>query len=156
MNALAPIPYEQSLKLRYAATRAKLWTAPPRPEPEKPKQPAPRERHYAPLDMLTPCSWRFIMDMIIAKHNVLRSDLLGRCRTDPVTKARQELMLLVYQHTAASTPQIGRYLRRDHTTVLYALRKGGATRKLVEVPNWCAAKYRPKTHASRTGDGVES
>lgn len=53
-------------------------------------------------------------------------DILGRGRCSRMVAARQEVMRRC-RLAGYSYPQIGKYLGRDHTTVLYAIRKGTLT-----------------------------
>lgn len=162
MNALAPISYEQSLKARYAVSRARLWTGqPPKarqiavlptptaPEPEP--EPAPKVRppkvprdERAPLNMLQPCSWRFLVMLASVRHNIPVPYILGKSRQRKIARARHEAIGLVYQHTQMSMPQVGGKFGRDHTTVLNSLRQVNATEKLVKLRPSVAAKTRSK------------
>lgn len=132
----------------YAAEAQNLPYIVPRPCPEEFSPGANRM-----LNMVGPPSWKFLLGLVALKHGVLMRDILGRGRTREIVAARHELMDMIYRHTNASTPQVGRYLGMDHTSVLYAIRKRGVTQKLVEVPGWCAAKYRPKRNVFRNGEG---
>lgn len=49
--------------------------------------------------------------------------LLGRSKSGPVVKARQVLMWLARMLMETSATNIGKYLRRHHGTVLYAVRR---------------------------------
>lgn len=109
-------------------------------------------RSYRMANMVSAPSWKFLLSLVAMKHGVLIRDILGPGRQTNIAAARHEAMDLIYRHTKASASQVGRYMQRDHTTVLHALRKRGVTDKLVEVPGWCAAKYRPKSHPSRAGE----
>lgn len=57
-----------------------------------------------------------------AEYHVTVSDVLGRGRTQSVTAARQAVMADL-RALGKSLPEIGRYLDRDHTTVLLGIRK---------------------------------
>lgn len=60
-------------------------------------------------------------------YNVRMRDILSARRTAIVVRPRQVAMFLVKEITGKSLPEIGRYFDgRDHTTVLYAIRKIGA------------------------------
>jgi chromosomal replication initiator protein len=51
-------------------------------------------------------------------------DLKGKKRTSEIANARQIAMYIIREITELSLPLIGEYFGgRDHTTVLYALRK---------------------------------
>lgn len=66
----------------------------------------------------------------VAKHFKMRELLLmGRARTPLVSWPRQVAMYLARRHTRLSFPEIGAlYGGRDHTTVIYAVRKVTARR----------------------------
>lgn len=72
---------------------------------------------------------RDIMRETADRHGVTLDDLTGVSRSATVARARQEAMVLVrLLRPDLSTPQIGRLFgNRDHTTVLYALRKSNLT-----------------------------
>lgn len=93
----------------------------------------PTLAHRAPLNMLQPCSWRFLLALASVRHKVSHKRMLSRERKQDVVDARDEAIALVYQHTRASMPQVGRLFDRDHTTVLHSLRKREATTKLVDL-----------------------
>lgn len=54
------------------------------------------------------------------------ADLLSHDRRQPLARLRQEAMAACYATGLWSLPQVGAYFRRDHTTVLYAVRKVAA------------------------------
>jgi chromosomal replication initiator protein len=66
---------------------------------------------------------RELAERIAAKHGITVEALLGRGRTKTVAEARHELMALLRGTFAFSFPEIGRIVGRDHSTVMYALRK---------------------------------
>lgn len=108
--------------------------------------------HFLPLhhtsNMLAQPSWRFIVSLVALKHSVMQREILGIGRTRRVVAARHEAMALVYRHTQASMPAVGRYFGKDHSSIHYALSKFGATVKLVDrpapPPAPPATPYRPK------------
>jgi chromosomal replication initiator protein len=64
---------------------------------------------------------------VVARHfRIDRIDLLARRRTAKVVWPRQIAMYLAKMLTLRSLPEIGRRFGRDHTTVLYAVRKVAA------------------------------
>lgn len=60
---------------------------------------------------------------VAEQHGLTLGDLCGRSRVEFVADVRRMAMLAVHQQTKFSLPQIGRFFNRDHTTVLYALRR---------------------------------
>lgn len=156
MNALAPISFESALKARYANARLRLMIgrsmpALPAVAPSEP-EPSPEPKAYyppVPLNMLRPCSARFLIRLVGLKHNIPVRYILGLSRQRKVVAARHEAIAAVYQHTQASMPAVGRFFGRDHTTVLAALRKMGAERKLVEMTPRARAARRPQKVVER-------
>lgn len=53
---------------------------------------------------------------------VTHEEILGPCRKRHFVRARQMVCLLLRQHASFSLPEIGRVLKRDHTTVLHNVR----------------------------------
>lgn len=49
------------------------------------------------------------------------SDVLGKCKTKPIAHLRQEIMSLAAE-AGYSTPEIGRALNRDHSTVVHGIK----------------------------------
>jgi chromosomal replication initiation ATPase DnaA len=65
---------------------------------------------------------------IAAKHGLTPEGILGRARDDTTVMGRQELAWRLSRIVRSdgrrrfSMPQIGRYLDRDHTTIIHAIR----------------------------------
>jgi hypothetical protein len=51
------------------------------------------------------------------------AEILGRNRRPPIAAARHEAVWRVRLATGWSLPRLGRFFKRDHTTVLHSLRK---------------------------------
>lgn len=122
---------------------------PPEPEPAPEpvpavEPPAPRIPRGAPLDMLAPASWRFLLKLACLRHRVPSKIILGPSRTRGAVAARHDAICLIYQHTQCSLPHVGRLLRRDHTTILHALVKNNANVKLVDSNQYSSAYWRPQ------------
>jgi len=60
--------------------------------------------------------------LIALRHGVTRKDILGRSKADHVVLARHHCFWH-FRQQGRSLPQIGRLMRRDHTTVLHGVRK---------------------------------
>lgn len=70
------------------------------------------------------CTPAAVIGAVADFYSLSLEDLKGRSRKKKVVKPRQIAMYLARQETKASLPQIGKALGgRDHTTVLYGLRK---------------------------------
>lgn len=63
-----------------------------------------------------------IAERVAAKHGVTVAELKGRGRTQHVITARFEFMTAARRETDKSTVVIGRFLGRDHTTILSGLK----------------------------------
>ena len=54
---------------------------------------------------------------------VPRRELVSRCRLPAVARARLALYAALYLACETSYPELSRYLRRDHTTILIGVRR---------------------------------
>lgn len=104
-----------------------------------------------PINMLTPCSWRFLVALAARAGGVSPEEILGPSRRRPVAAARQVAIALVFQHTQNSLPGVGRLMGRDHTTVLYSLRRLNRNGKLVTLTEAANASTRIKDRNRRMG-----
>lgn len=115
--------------------RSLRLVAPPAPAVELPDPKPPAETTVsiisaetqvkpgkAPLNMLAPCSWRFLLALAALRHGIHTQDILGLNRTKPVARARHEAAWLIAFHTTHSLARIGRYMQRDHTTIINSLK----------------------------------
>lgn len=64
-----------------------------------------------------------VVALIAARHGLTAADLLGRDRRDHVARARWHAWYQLRRQFGSSLNQIGRLFRRDHTTILYGLRR---------------------------------
>jgi len=64
-----------------------------------------------------------VIKSVMDTTGIGRVDLLGTSRSKHIVKARHLAMALIRKHCGMSYPQIGRIFNRDHTTILYAVRK---------------------------------
>jgi len=116
----------------YSEVRARLYGKPPRPIPAPPPEPDLQEavwpvtdevQHLAPLDMLKPPSWRFLLALSAVRHQQSTRDILGYSRSRKVAIARHEAVYLIAYHTPHSIARMGTFFNRDHTTLLASLKK---------------------------------
>ena len=56
-------------------------------------------------------------------YNITTERILGSAKTKDVVVPRQVAMYLIREMTDLSFPEIGRFMGRDHTTVLHAINK---------------------------------
>ncbi|RYE65226.1 MAG: hypothetical protein EOO81_12975 [Oxalobacteraceae bacterium] len=103
-------------------------------------------QQYAPLNMLTVSSWRFLLALASARHGISQDEILGRSRQNPVVAARTEAIALVWQHSSKSSTQVGLCFGLDHTTILTALKRFGVDKKLVD-----PAPKKPRQRNSKGG-----
>ncbi len=72
-----------------------------------------------------PPSYRKILSEVALKHKVPYKSILGVSRLAHITQARRDFMFRCIEEIPnASYAGVGRYVKRDHTTVLYAHKKG--------------------------------
>jgi hypothetical protein len=157
LAAQHPLPASDLIVRPYRAARP----APPAPEPWPPyREPAPWDtlelsaRYLVAMPALPrPLTAREIIDEVVARHGVDRAELAGSSRRAPVTAARREASWRIRHEVLVngrqiSLPEIARHLGgRDHTTVLYNIRRYEAelaTKALSgKVADFSASKARP-------------
>lgn len=82
-----------------------------------------RTQIYAPFNFLAPPSWKAIVKLTSLKHRVGTQAILSKSRIRPIVAARHEAMHLIYDHCGRGTNWVGKKFDRDHTSVLYAIKK---------------------------------
>ncbi len=70
-----------------------------------------------------PLLWRLILREVAAKHGLTAAEILSARRDKTVVLARQETIWRLSKETSMSLPAIGKKMGRDHTTVLYSIRR---------------------------------
>ncbi len=78
--------------------------------------------------------------------------LTSPCRKRQLTRARQAAMALAMEVTGKSTTQVGAAFRRDHATVLHAVRQARASNEV----SGLAAKLREHLERERGGEIVDA
>lgn len=83
--------------------------------------------------------WIDIVNEVAAEYGVTAAEIMGRSRRVKVIYARRHAIYrirneVVIDGRSASWPRIGRWLGRDHTTIIYAYRNHG---KKMKLPNNC-------------------
>jgi Bacterial dnaA protein helix-turn-helix len=89
----------------------------PIPGPSREPKPPPSE---TPFQHQTPA--REALQAVSTRTCVPIADILGRNRRPPIAAARHEAVWRVRLATGWSLPRLGRFFKRDHTTVLHSLR----------------------------------
>lgn len=135
-----------------------------RPRPKSLLPPAteawPDYREPAPYDTMElgpavarPTTAREIIDEVVTNHRISRVELSGSSRRAPVTAARREASWRIRHEVLVngrqiSLPEIARHLGgRDHTTVLYNIRRYAAQLEAKALAEAAAAPARPAQKA---------
>lgn len=66
---------------------------------------------------------RRILAEVAQGHGLSVFDLTGKTQFAHIARARHEAMFRIYRETRLSSVQVGALLNRDHSTVLYGIRK---------------------------------
>ena len=65
---------------------------------------------------------------VAAEHRIAPAVILSEDRRRVICRARWEAIARARDHTPKpSYPQLGRWFRRDHTTIMHAIRRHGET-----------------------------
>lgn len=64
-----------------------------------------------------------VRDVLCSELHVGYDDLVSKARHQPLACTRQLMQYIVREVTGASYPTLGRCFRRDHTTVMHAVKK---------------------------------
>lgn len=121
------ITSEAALKSHYAAIRKRINSA--RPLASREKEPK-RDWIIVGSKAVIDRPGLAIMREVCAKYGVTLKDVLSRRRTGKIALPRQEIMWRLRHETPASLPQIGRMLHRDHTSVLYGIRRYSSLKEI--------------------------
>ncbi len=70
-----------------------------------------------------------IIDSVCARHGINRETLLGADKSLRVMAARQDAAVRLLHELAVKTTQVGRWLKRDHSTVISLVRRAAGRRK---------------------------
>jgi len=73
------------------------------------------------------------MDAVCRVFNVKADDVLGDRVWQPLPMARKQLALLLRMNTKLSTSQIGRLMNRDHSTIVYMIRR---SKELIDIKDY--------------------
>jgi chromosomal replication initiation ATPase DnaA len=73
---------------------------------------------------------QFIVTEVAKKFDISIDDIMGRTRTTHIALARMVCMAAMWQ-AGFSYPQVGKHFKRNHATVMHAVKKTGAKRKAV-------------------------
>lgn len=87
-------------------------------------EPAASANPYVPF--ITPRERRIAeLEPVVAKYGVTMADVLSRNQTKIVVRARREVAKILKGKEWSYT-EIGRFLGRDHTTIIYLVRTENA------------------------------
>lgn len=71
-----------------------------------------------------------ILEVIARKHGLTVEDIKGGRKTDPIIACRHDAIVDMHERRPDfSSPEIGRHIGRDHSTVLHALKRRGISSK---------------------------
>jgi hypothetical protein len=113
------------------ARRRAIWAKDARQPKQVPVAPTPPALEVAPppksVELVAPLPTRHPMEIVqravAAAYGLELAILLSPRRSKEFVRPRQVAMYICSQLLPVSLPQIGRRFRRDHTTVLHAIRK---------------------------------
>jgi hypothetical protein len=123
----------EELNNHYKAVRARLNCGPKtvlapvvvaKPVAVKVKfKPAPVMKQHIPKELLFSPA-QFIMYEVALKHGITIQDIKDHSHKKKFVEARQEAAYLMQSQLKLSLPMIGRVIgKRDHTTILHAIRQ---------------------------------
>lgn len=110
MNYQQQIEHYRAVRLRIASASKKT--------PEVEEVPAPQWFLDIPKDPR-----KEILKSVAQEFGVKVEDLLGSSKVTPVKEARWKVAWLLHQRGTMSISAIAKFLNKDHTTILYALKK---------------------------------
>lgn len=124
--------YQQTLQEHYKAIRARLMPSPkpvvrvsrPAPPPvieEKKVEPTVTSVEDKPD--VSHLSRAQIVKMCADEYGVRPEDIFSAKRHTKIMLARRKAAWLLYSRGNVSTTMVGDYLKKDHTTILHALRR---------------------------------
>lgn len=123
----------EELQAHYKAVRARLNGIPCKEPAIKPL----KELAIDPLKEIAIEPQKFITngEKIVmetaAKHKISPKDIKADIRKKKFVKARWECMYRLKNELNLSLSSVGKFMKKDHTTVLYAIRKYEKTRQQV-------------------------
>lgn len=113
-------------KAQKAAREALKAFPPPEPKIEEPPPP-PRERDYLYVqradEVPEVMRWQVIMAEVCQKHGITQQELVSSRRSQKLVAARNEASYRMYRETPMNMSAIARRLNRDHTTIIYSIRR---------------------------------
>jgi hypothetical protein len=130
-------PLQRRLYLEHKARLARIY--PPRQPPPEPLSLArvvivDHPEEDGPIEVLIrESSLMTLLRDVALRHNFEPATLQSDLRLDPVVRARNEFCYLAALRTPSSLAAIGRFIGKDHTTVLYAI-GAHATRLALPLP----------------------
>lgn len=126
MSLAAPIEYTDAAQMLrdYAERRKRMFARVPKiiAAPPRPPKPAVIEAAREEQGPPKPTA-RHILAMACRRHGLKISAVVGDRRHKPLVECRQEAAWLIAKYTDLSYPRIGALLGKDHTTILYAVRR---------------------------------
>lgn len=122
--------YEADLVGHYACVRQRLYRPPPRVVKELPmlivKKPEPRAKAVRRPKVKAPqkpMTARAILAEVSLEHMISAKAIMSHSRMAMYTHARRVAAMRMYVELGHSFKQIGRFFKRDHTTILHMIRE---------------------------------
>lgn len=100
--------------------------APPTPTTEKIEEEVIEHQltfPFIPPPQPKPLNIKPILRAIASYYGIFVSEIIGLSRTNKYVRPRHVACYFAIRHAGMSYPQVGRRIKRDHTTVLHAVRK---------------------------------
>jgi len=63
-----------------------------------------------------------VLDVVCEYTKIDRSAILGKARYKEIMRARHLFVYLAVEHTGRSYSEVGRFCKKDHTTILHSVR----------------------------------
>jgi hypothetical protein len=119
----------QEFREHYRAVRARLWTPPPAPKPVQ--KTGLRLIYRFPIGPFLPPAYRettyqkvkSIVFEHAFKHGLTVEEMMAENRSPERVAIRSELYWRLRKETTWSLPRLGKYLNRDHTTLLHGINR---------------------------------
>jgi hypothetical protein len=127
-NSLVRVERDDTLEIVRIAkpVPGEEWKPTPTPHPKPQPEPIPLDVAKAVRSAVEEKA-RLVIERVGYAHGFTLPELRSTSRAADLVAARWAAAAAARSETEASLPQIGRLLNRDHSTILHALRKIGAT-----------------------------
>ncbi|EFL88307.1 helix-turn-helix domain-containing protein [Ahrensia sp. R2A130] len=108
-----------------------------------------RQKEASNRNFASGLRWQRLLAKVADKHELTVDDMLGPRRFVEIARARQEFYYRATDELGASQPQIGRWVGRDHTSVLHGIRKHAMLNDLPVLSGAVTAKMKARIAGAR-------